>query len=87
MKNILILIVLFASFSHSADNVDKKKRLEKQIQKEMQNEKKYAQEQKFYTEENYDFKGAEVNKESLKSIDVIESDPEMESSDFMDMPN
>jgi uncharacterized membrane protein YgaE (UPF0421/DUF939 family) len=53
-------------------NDTKKKILEKQIQKELENEQKYANEQTFYTEENYDFKGSEVNEESLKHLKAIE---------------
>ncbi len=51
---------------------DKKARAEKQLKKEMENEKKYAKEQTFYSEENYDFKGAEVNKDSLDTVPKLE---------------
>ena len=60
---------------------ERKARAEKQLKKEMENEKKYAKEQTFYSEENYDFKGAEVNKDSLDSIPDLEPqyDFDMES--------
>ena len=51
---------------------DRKARAEKQLKKEMENEKKYAKEQTFYSAENYDFKGAEVNKDSLDSVPELE---------------
>jgi hypothetical protein len=44
----------------------------------MKREEKYAKEQKFYNEKNYDFKSAEVNPDSLKDL------PELEVND-MDM--
>lgn len=60
-----------ASESAKSDK-ERKARAEKQIKKEMENEKKYAKEQTFYSEENYDFKGAEVNKDSLDSVPKLE---------------
>ena len=57
--------------SNSSDSA-KKKRMEKQIQIEMEKEKKYAKEQMFYQGHNYDFKGAEVNPDSLESVPHIE---------------
>jgi hypothetical protein len=87
MKKILIFIVLVNCILFASDQDSSEKRLKKQIEKELENEKKYALEQKFYTEENYDFKGSEVNEESLDSIEVIKEDEDMYSSDFMDMPN
>ena len=82
---LMLSTMLFAENNNSKN--DKKSILDKHIQKEMENEKKYANEQKFYNAEEYDFKGAEVNEESLKSINVIEPDPNAYNSDFMDMPN
>jgi len=38
----------------------------------MEKEKKYAKEQVFYQTHNYDFKGAEVNQDSIESIPNIE---------------
>ncbi len=55
----------------------------KQIQKQLQKEKKYAQEQKFYNADEYDFSGAEVNPESLKHIKPIEVD-DMDMDDVYD---
>ncbi len=60
-----------ASDSAKSDK-DRKARAEKQLKKEMENEKKYAKEQTFYSAENYDFKGAEVNKDSLDSVPELE---------------
>jgi hypothetical protein len=78
MKKILLFTFLFSSllFASNKDNIEAKKKLllEKQIQKEMEKEKKYAKEQRFYQGENYDLKGSEVNKESLKHLKEIEVD-------------
>ncbi len=74
---IILVFLLFLNLSLLCANSNKKqsereKRIQKQIEKEIQTEKRYAKEQTFYTQENYDFKGAEVNKESLKSIQELE---------------
>jgi len=60
--------------------------LQTQLQKAMAQEKKFAKEQKFYDAESYDFKEAEVNKESLKHIEVPQmDDAEMDSSAMLGM--
>ena len=83
MKKILVLLALSVSLLLAANNKNDdeaaKERHEKQIQIELQNEKKYAKEQTFYNQDNYDFKGAQVNKESLDSL------PEIENLDDFDM--
>ena len=90
MKNILIAILLISTVLLAENNKSdsgKKSILKKQLKKAMEDEKKFANEQKFYTADEYDFKGSEVNEESLKHIDIIKPDPLMESSDFYEMPN
>jgi hypothetical protein len=90
MKNILLALLLISTILLAENNKSDTKEnsiLKKQLKKAMEDEKKFANEQKFYTADEYDFKGSEVNEESLKNIDVIESDPNAYSSDFMDMPN
>ena len=76
MKLFLTLVIIFNSLliasSDAKSDKERKKRVEKQIKKEMENEKKYAKEQTFYSQDNYDFKGAEVNKESLDSVPKLE---------------
>ena len=47
-------------------------------------EKKYAKEQTFYSEENYDFKGAEVNPESLKNIKEVQPQYDFDMDDVYD---
>ena len=77
MRKLLVLILVVNSLLFSADSKsdhEKKLRIEKQIKKEMEKEKKYAKEQTFYKGENYDFKGAEVNMDSLKNLPDIELD-------------
>jgi len=90
MKNILIALLLISTVLLAENNKSdstKKSILKKQLKKAMEDEKKFANEQKFYTADEYDFKGSEVNEESLKHIDIIKPDPLMESSDFYEMPN
>ncbi len=78
MKKLLIFIMVFGSllYGSNKDNNDsaKKARIEKQIKKEMAKEKKYAKEQVFYKMENYDFKGSEVNPDTVDSVPTIEVD-------------
>ena len=76
MKIFLTFMIIFNSVLMAADSAksdkERKARAEKQIKKEMETEKKYAKEQTFYSEENYDFKGAEVNKDSLDSVPELQ---------------
>ena len=76
MKIFLTFMIIFNSLLMASDSAksekERKSRVEKQIKKEMENEKKYAKEQTFYSTENYDFKGAEVNKDSLDSVPELE---------------
>ena len=77
MKFFLIFALILNSLllaSSAEDSKKKKDRIEKQIQKEIETEKKYARERTFYSTDNYDFKGAEVNPDSLDSVPEIEVD-------------
>jgi hypothetical protein len=71
MKYLLIISIAFNSFVF-ASNTDDNAISKRQIKKQMEREKKYAKEQTFYNSNNYDFKGAEVEEESLKNIKAIE---------------
>jgi hypothetical protein len=72
MKKTLVFFVLVNTLLYSASVEDnetaRKLRVEKNIQKALENERKFAKEQIFYTEDEYDFKDAEVSPESLPSI-------------------
>lgn len=71
MRLILALLVMFSSSVFALDTEKERKlRTEKQIKKVIEDEAKYAREQVFYTDDNYDFKGSEVNDDSLKTIKV-----------------
>jgi len=61
------------------NNTKAKTQTQKQIEIEMEREKKFAKEQKFYSEKDYDFKGSEVNMESVKRL------KEPENLDYFDM--
>ena len=75
IKKILIFTVIINSFLFATNTENtKKNRINKQIQIEMEKEKKYSIEQKFYNHNDYDYKGSEINPESLKSIKAIEVD-------------
>lgn len=72
-----MLISTFCLVLSLASNTSANKKkilIEKQIKIEIEKEKKYSREQAFYTYDYYDFKGAEVNVDSLDSIPELEMD-------------
>ncbi|MEA1955925.1 MAG: hypothetical protein U9N02_05475 [Campylobacterota bacterium] len=75
MKLFLMFTLLFSSLSF-ADEADKKSKelLKEQVKEQMQREEKYAREQTFYQANNYDFKGSEVNQDSVSNLKEIEVD-------------
>jgi len=80
MKFFLILAIAFNLLLASSDENKRETRIQKQIEIEMEKEKKYSREQTFYSKDNYDLKGAEVNKDSLHSLpDIVEDDFDMDS--------
>jgi len=72
MKTLLNILIItgLASSGLLADSNKTITHIDKQIEKE----KKYAKEQKFYSGDEYDLKGAEVDEKSLDSIDAPEPD-------------
>ncbi len=88
MKIFLTFMIIFNSLLMAADSTksdkERKARAEKQLKKEMENEKKYAKEQTFYNQDNYDFKGAEVNKDSLDSVPELEPQYEFDMDSVYD---
>ena len=77
MKYILVITFIFSSIlfaSNTTNDKAQKLRLEKQILIEIEKEKRHAKEQVFHNSDTYDFKGSEVNPESLKSLPEIEDD-------------
>ena len=77
------LIPLNADSNSSKEtNASKAKSIaEKQIKEQMKREEKYSKEQRFYQGDEYDLKGAEVNKKSLSKIPVIEPDYDFDMDD------
>lgn len=78
MKIILTILMLlstavFASTDKKQEDI-KKERAQKQIEEQMKKEQKYSREQTFYQGNNYDFKGAEVNPDSVDSVPEIPID-------------
>ena len=75
MRLFLTLILIFNTLLlGSTDDAKKKDRAEKQLKIEMEKEKKYSKERTFYQHNNYDFKGAQVNPDSIDSVPDIEVD-------------
>lgn len=62
---LLLSIIFLSSLLFSNDDTNE---TQKHIQEQMKKEQKYAQEQKFYSADEYDFKGAEVDEKSLENI-------------------
>jgi len=86
LKKFLTFVFILNSllFAIDDDNSDKKSRVEKQIRQQMEKEKKYAKEQIFYTGEDYDLKGAEVNEDSLSSVPAIEPEDDFDMDSVYD---
>lgn len=55
--------------------------MEEKIRRQMEKEQKYAKEQKFYQADQYDFKGAEVDPDTLKKVKAIEPDYDFDITD------
>ena len=74
----LTLLIIAASVTIASDNDQnsskKNIRIQKAVQKAMEKEKKYAKEQRFYSADEYDFKGAEIDPNTLDNIETIEPD-------------
>jgi len=81
MRLFLILTLMMSSLLMAEKKENNKSIIDKQLEIQMEKEKKYSREQIFYTTENYDFKGAEVNPESLKNITIpeVQDDFDMDS--------
>jgi len=81
MRFFLILTLMVGSLLMAEKKENAKSIIDKQLEIQMEKEKKYSREQTFYTAEHYDFKGAEVNPESLKNITLpeIQDDFDMDS--------
>ncbi|NOQ30359.1 MAG: hypothetical protein GQ570_04455 [Helicobacteraceae bacterium] len=82
---LILLIFIFNSLLLATDVKDseQKKREAIELKKAMDKEKKYAKEQIFYSTHNYDFKSAEVNRDTLDSVPDIEVD-DMDMDDVYD---
>ncbi len=79
MKVILTLVLIFASLlaqNNKEDEIQKKLRIQKQLNEEIEKEKLFAKEQTFYKLGDYNLKRSEVN---MKSVDAL---PEMELDDL-----
>ncbi len=75
ITTLLLSSIAFAANDNTSDtDKEKQDRISKQLKIEMETEKKYAREQTFYNYDNYNFKGSEVNQESLKHIPNLEMD-------------
>jgi len=90
-RMILIAILMLSTSLYAEENktvrVDANNSIiNQELQKAMEMEKKFAKEQTFYNADNYDFKGSEVNKDSLKNIPIIEiDDPSLDSQTMLGM--
>ena len=93
IKKMILVAILMLSTSLCAEenkttnNVDTNHSIiNQELQKAMEQEKKFAKEQTFYNAETYDFKGSEINKDSVKKLEVIEmDDPDLDSDAILGM--
>lgn len=75
MKKIVLILMVFSSFMFASSNEttlsDKEARTKEAIKKALEDEEKFARERRFYDSNSYDFKGSEVNEDSLKDLKKI----------------
>lgn len=79
MGRLLLLAFLgtaigIAAQKENNSTASKQALIQKALKKAMEKEKKYAKEQRFYGADEYDFKGAQIDPETLKDIAPIEPD-------------
>ena len=78
MKIILAFLIMFSvtllADAQTKKEKEKKDRAQKHVEAQMKKEQKYSREQTFYQAHNYDFKGAEVNPDSIDSVPEIPVD-------------
>ena len=84
MKPLMIFMIFslgFVLLHGSENNTTKENNATKEaVKKAMEKEKKYAKEQRFYKEKEYDFKGAQVDPDSLDKIPTLEPDYDFDMS-------
>jgi hypothetical protein len=90
IKPLIITLLLgsitFIYAAESNTTADSSNISEQELKRAIAKEEKYAKERTFYNAKTYDFKGSEVNKESLKKIPVIEmDDPSIDSDSILGM--
>ncbi len=66
MKLLIVMFLFMSTISVASENQNKN--INKNVHEQMEKEKKYAEEQKFYFADEYDFEGAQVDEKSLDSI-------------------
>ncbi len=81
MFKIILSVFLLTSLVYASNQ---KKIHDKNIQAQLEKEKKYAKEQRFYSEKEYDFSSAEVNPESVKNLKEIEPLYDFDMDDVYD---
>ncbi len=71
---VMILNTMLFASNHKETDAQRKAREQEHLKEQMAKEKKYSKEQKFYNQDDYDFSGAEVNPDSVKSTPELEVD-------------
>jgi hypothetical protein len=86
MKYLLLFLVVLHVAIFAGDDLQKERELrtQKNIQKAIEFEEKYAKEQVFYDENNYDFNSSKVDDELLDSVPVIEPEYDFDMDDVYD---
>ena len=86
MKKILLAGMVLSSLVFTLQAQEKNQNKEellkqKHLKEQMQREKKYADEQKFYQADEYDFSEQEVDPKDLDSIPTIEPENDFDMTD------
>ena len=81
MKKLLLLTLLSMLLLASST---KEQREKEALAKQLKKEQKYAKEQKFYMGDEYDLKGVEVDKDTVKNTPAIEPEYDFDMDDVYD---
>ena len=95
MKKFLTIVIIFSSLLFALNNednstkksdadIEREKRVERNIQKQIDKEKKFGKEQAFYHGKDYDLKESEIDEASVVSIPEIDDDMDFDMDDVYD---
>ena len=84
MKPFMIFVILSLAsmlvYSSENNSTREDNTTKEAVNKAIEKEKKYAKEKRFYNEDEYDFKGAQIDPETLEKVPLLEPDDDFDMS-------